>query len=1316
MSDIFSLDQAGVRESDARSAANPITPDELKDLPADTWQGIPAAIGEAVPRALVKVARGAELAGGAAVGLAEPFLGKRTGELTDQYFGAIDPHIQNAVDYWTPSPAQVGTIGQVLGGLTEGLTELGLGAGNPTLMLSTSGLNTAMDAAGRVANPDVAAGAGALEAATNALGFKIPFLGKSLLTRMASGAAGNLALGRAATLAQQQLLEHTGNEEAAKGYNPFDMTGAALDTLMGVAFGVQAHLAGPVTPLERDAALAALNAKHFQQDTAPGTPATPADSSAHQAQIEASIQAILRGDPVTPSAEIMGAGFIPTPQADRLPPLTSTATVAQRRAVALERMAQMDHIVQVLQGARQRGQLGDDLERLDAERALTVAHENPPPREDFTPDIPRADELSPEHRAIETRFAQQIGQAPADAELAYAKLPDAKGGKVLNTDTARELSHDYLTDRTRSAAVHEPASWLIKRMYARMLKEPPKDGEQNLVLFTAGGTGAGKSTAIKNALGPVADQAQIVYDTNLNNAESAIKKIDLALAAGKNVRIAYVVRDPVEALTHGALTRAMNQERDYGSGRTVPIAEHVGTHEGSASAITEVAAHYANDPRVEITGVDNTRGKGQAVAVDLADLPKIDYNNAREKAAAALEAEYAAKRISASVYRGFAGKEAGSGVGPGTSGEPQPERPQEHADRLKTVGPEATPVAKSLEQQFSGKSDAFWGVTIDEEAGTSEFDSGYSGTTCTGFACAVLKKLGAARVKVMGFLADDNPSSQIAADAGGHDFALVDGRYIVDGWLGEGFSTPMGNGELPARTVFDLKNPNDHALVAELYGDQAKWKDITPGVKKGANEYANRIEAAQAPDTKTIYTPAGRAVPVRSRVVEAASLITSDHPDFPQELQPRQRGSRKALDAQVATIAQKLEPGLLADSATTDTGAPIIGPGNTVESGNGRVMALRDVYAGRYANSPEKAAAYRAHLESLGHDTSGLKEPVLVRERADTMTPEERRAFTTESNKSTAAELSPVELAQTDARLLDADTLGKLRGEDLTTDKNGEFRRSFLNKIPVGERNAMLDAQGNLSQAGEKRLRAAILAKAYGGTPESNVTLGRILEGTSDDMRGALGALQDAAPMFARLRQMIADGKLSEDYDIAPAVLQAFEEAAALKRSGTSLTEHLATGDMFSRKSLVIKKFYDEHSGRLATREKTAAALEQFARQAMKERVDQSSLFSEGPLSADQILKAAPPPQATTDMFGLRTPQGKAAEAPPPDPDVTAAQQMAERFPKLRVATGEFTPEGTPVLANAAELMAKSESDIMDAAHHAQAFEAAINCAMQVGE
>ena len=88
----------------------------------------------------------------------------------------------------------------------------------------------------------------------------------------------------------------------------------------------------------------------------------------------------------------------------------------------------------------------------------------------------------------------------------------------------------------------------------------------------------------------------------------------------------------------------------------------------------------------------------------------------------------------------------------------------------------------------------------------------------------------------------------------------------------------------------------------------------------------------------------------RYSVVDVNDLVASHtgtlqpNPDYPQELQPRLR-DRTASRIQIETMAKSLNPRvLLQDSGFLDTGPVIIGPDLVVESGNGRVLALRKAY------------------------------------------------------------------------------------------------------------------------------------------------------------------------------------------------------------------------------------------------------------------------------------------------------------------------------------------------------------------------------------
>lgn len=234
----------------------------------------------------------------------------------------------------------------------------------------------------------------------------------------------------------------------------------------------------------------------------------------------------------------------------------------------------------------------------------------------------------------------------------YKLLEDAKGGKVINTDLFREMSPEYRANRTLSANVHEPSSALAKQYYAEMLKQPPK--KDSYVLFTGGGTGAGKTTSL-DAVPDIVNASEMVYDTNMNKLPSAVKKIDQALDSGRRVAIAYTFRDPVEALTEGALSRAMRMKKELGSGRTVPIEEHLKTHIGARQTIDQLMKKYADNPNVDFTIIDNSLGKNMARATDINKIPQLDEKVMKQRLRDTLEEQYKAGKIDEDVYKGTLG-------------------------------------------------------------------------------------------------------------------------------------------------------------------------------------------------------------------------------------------------------------------------------------------------------------------------------------------------------------------------------------------------------------------------------------------------------------------------------------------------------------------------------------------------------------------------------------------------------------------------------------------------------------------------------------
>lgn len=107
---------------------------------------------------------------------------------------------------------------------------------------------------------------------------------------------------------------------------------------------------------------------------------------------------------------------------------------------------------------------------------------------------------------------------------------------------------------------------------------------------------------------------------------------------------------------------------------------------------------------------------------------------------------------------------------------------------------------------------------------------------CTNWSRYVRRVVGE-QAQLFGFSEEENPTSKIAQEAGGHDFAVYLDRFIVDGWA--------KNVEQHCKNaIFDLKDPADASRILDLYGDRSKW-DRNYGIECEIDEEKpHRREAA----------------------------------------------------------------------------------------------------------------------------------------------------------------------------------------------------------------------------------------------------------------------------------------------------------------------------------------------------------------------------------------------------------------------------------------------------------------------------------------
>ncbi|MFM7011574.1 MAG: zeta toxin family protein [Betaproteobacteria bacterium] len=223
-----------------------------------------------------------------------------------------------------------------------------------------------------------------------------------------------------------------------------------------------------------------------------------------------------------------------------------------------------------------------------------------------------ATELSARQKEIQQRFADQVNHQYAALVDRYNKLSDTFDGRQLGSDNVLELSPDYLADPSVSEVIRASAQEFIARRYAEKLAVQPRQGER--LIFSGGGTGAGKTTSIK-MLEPALANVEIIYDTTLSDLNFSVELIERSLKSGRAVTVIYIYREPLEAFVNGVLPRAAK------TGRTVGCPFHVFTHVTARKVMDQLEARYAKDPRFELIAIDNSRGPDQQRMVALNTIP-----------------------------------------------------------------------------------------------------------------------------------------------------------------------------------------------------------------------------------------------------------------------------------------------------------------------------------------------------------------------------------------------------------------------------------------------------------------------------------------------------------------------------------------------------------------------------------------------------------------------------------------------------------------------------------------------------------------------
>ncbi len=211
----------------------------------------------------------------------------------------------------TPDPYTTGSLGQILYGFVGiGVpaavgTYFGGPAGGAAMAGGFQATGTYTDLTQQGVDPNTAGAAALFDGSLAGVGVGVPAsIGRrALLNTLLYGPGINVAQDLIAGQGMSAILEKGGYSEMAERYAEIDGEMLAADAILGAAFGwhgARTGRAGRVartapTQTEIDAGLAAMNRRHAEVDTAPGTPADLLAVQSHVRNLESATAAILDG-------------------------------------------------------------------------------------------------------------------------------------------------------------------------------------------------------------------------------------------------------------------------------------------------------------------------------------------------------------------------------------------------------------------------------------------------------------------------------------------------------------------------------------------------------------------------------------------------------------------------------------------------------------------------------------------------------------------------------------------------------------------------------------------------------------------------------------------------------------------------------------------------------------------------------------------------------------------------------------------------------------------------------------------------------------
>ena len=431
--------------------------------------------------------------------------------------------------------------------------------------------------------------------------------------------------------------------------------------------------------------------------------------------------------------------------------------------------------------------------------------------------------------------------------------------------------------------------------------------------------------------------------------------------------------------------------------------------------------------------------------------------------------------------------------------------------------------------------------------------------------------------------------------------------------------TPRDGGNPTKRRERDWETPRDGGNPTkrrERDWGTPQQKSGTPSGKKPALGKGNEPVIVNDQEVNTQY-----ALYEQSDLIASHSDTGRVNPDYPAAMQPRDR-ARQASETQIGKIASTLNPKKLGANPLASHGAPIIGSDRVVESGNGRVAAIRKAYR----SHQDRAESYRQYLkenaESFGlkpEDVDRFGQPVLVRQREGTLDDQQRREFAERANDPDTATMSPAEKASLDAGRITQEDLQFFDTNgtgDLLHPDNNTFLTRFADRLG-SDAGQLKTRDGQWNKQMRDRVEAALFMKAYGDDRLNSL----FAEEDKPDLKNLINALALAAPEFARAKGM--DPNLG-GYGVVEALVDASRIMQHSRNRGQSVDELLRQQSMLEQVSPEAEMFARWFDANIHKHRQMGQALGELARQIesylQKQAQAGGDMFGAEPATLNQLI------------------------------------------------------------------------------------------------